>query len=64
MAFNLLLQAAGHSLPEAQFNLGLMYAAGNGVAKNKDAAFDWYQKSIFMHDYEFDVSAAIRLPKP
>lgn len=33
------------SLPEAQFALGSMYELGNGVAKNRDAAFYWYQKA-------------------
>ena len=35
---------AGH-VPEAQFNLGMMYAKGLGVTQDREEALKWYRKS-------------------
>ena len=38
-------QAASTGDPAAQFNLGMMYARGDGVSKNMDAAMHWWERS-------------------
>ena len=36
-------RAASHGLPRAQYNLGQLYDAGEGVPKNHQAAAEWYE---------------------
>ena len=38
-------KAADQGYVFAQFNLGLMYANGQGVAKNQKEAVAWYRKA-------------------
>ena len=38
-------RAAMKGNARAQFDLGLMYARGNGVAKNEKLAFSWFHKA-------------------
>ena len=38
-------QPAIEQLPQAQFNLGLMYAKGQGVKKDLKEAVNWYKKA-------------------
>jgi hypothetical protein len=44
-AFNEWLPLAQQGIPEAQYNLGLMYAAGQGVPKDLAQAASWYRKA-------------------
>ncbi|QRY58989.1 tetratricopeptide repeat protein [Sphingobacterium siyangense] len=44
-AFNWFQQAAGRGNAVAQFNLGVMYANGQGVPKDFTQAVQWYQKA-------------------
>ncbi len=44
-AFRWFEQAAEAGLAEAQFNLGVMYASGRGVARNLAAAARWYEEA-------------------
>lgn len=37
--------AADKGLPDAQFNLGLAYDQGQGVAQNATQAAEWYEKA-------------------
>ena len=37
--------AAEQGLPEAQYNLGTMYALGQGVPEDLDAALHWYRSA-------------------
>jgi TPR repeat protein len=52
-----LLKDAEAGDPEAQFKLGEMYAAGDGVPKNAGKAVEWYQKAAA----QGDVSAQLTL---
>lgn len=42
---------ANNGSANAQFNLGVMYANGEGVEKNVAEAASWYQKAAFQGDY-------------
>src|SRR3990172_4004093 len=44
-AYRLIKPLAEQGLPEAQFNLGLMYDKGQGVPKNYAEAVKWYRKA-------------------
>ena len=44
-AFNLCLKLARKEFPLAQYNLGAMYANGQGVAQDYDKAARWIQKA-------------------
>lgn len=39
------LKAAEQGLARAQYNLGVMYANGTGVAQSYEKAVEWYQKA-------------------
>ena len=39
------LRAAKNGNSKAQFDLAMMYASGNGVAKNERSAFTWFHKA-------------------
>ncbi|MHA7944015.1 tetratricopeptide repeat protein [Formosa sp. 3Alg 14/1] len=45
LAFTKFMEAAKEGHEYAQFNIGLMYEQGLGVAKNQEEAFNWYTKS-------------------
>ena len=45
LAFNRTLRAAEMGEASAQFNVGLMYANGMGVAQDFDKALQWYRKA-------------------
>ena len=44
-AFKLYEKSAEQGLPEAQYNLALMYYRGDGVEKNINEAIKWFKKS-------------------
>lgn len=44
-AISLLTRAADKGLPEAMFNLGIMYYSGQGTTKNDITAKQWYEKA-------------------
>src|SRR3989337_314459 len=44
-AYRLIKPLAEQGLPEAQFNLGLMYDKGQGVPKDYAEAVKWYRKA-------------------
>jgi len=44
-AFSLYCKAAKQGLADAQFNLGYMYARGDGVIKSYEKAVKWYRKA-------------------
>jgi hypothetical protein len=44
-AYRLIKPLAEQGLPEAQFNLGLMYEMGQGVPQNYAEAVKWYRKA-------------------
>jgi TPR repeat protein len=43
-------RAAAKGNASAQFNLGIMYANGEGVPKDEAKAVEWYQKSAAQGD--------------
>ena len=45
LAFKEFLAAAKEGHADSQFNVGVMYEQGNGVSKNEQEAFFWYNKS-------------------
>lgn len=44
-ALRLLMPLADQGIPDAQFNLGVLYANGQGVALNNGEAVRWYQRA-------------------
>jgi len=42
-AFRLIAPLAEQGLPEAQFNMGLMFEMGQGVPQSADEAVKWYR---------------------
>lgn len=44
------LKAADQSHPLAQFNLGMMYAAGQGVPRDATKSMEWMQKAAHLGD--------------
>ena len=47
-AYNIFMTSARDGNAEAEYNLGLMYARGQGVPKDYKAALSWFQKA---HDH-------------
>jgi len=37
---------------EAQYNLGVIYAEGRGVAKDETEAVSWFRKAAEQHEYD------------
>ena len=44
-AYDILIRKAKEGDPTAEYYLGLMYARGQGVARDYDAAVNWFQKA-------------------
>ncbi|MCH7544007.1 MAG: sel1 repeat family protein, partial [Proteobacteria bacterium] len=49
-AFEEFKTAAEEGNPVAQFNLGHMYAKGEGIAKDEDEAVKWYREAAEQGD--------------
>ena len=57
------LPLAEQGLAEAQFNLGLMYANGDGVPEDDAAAVTWYRKAAEQGDAEAQYNLGVKYAK-
>ena len=58
--FKKMLQAAEQGNADAQFNLGLMYANGQGVRQDDAQAVQWYRKAAEQGDAQAQLALGLR----